>query len=488
VHSTPEGASSARPAIVVSVLATLAALFTLVPVVLAHAAPAPVAQSGTTHKIKQAAVGIWADSVVPAVPTRNVKKSVTLGLDFSSETPGRLYGIQYYAAGKNRAATTGQVWNPGGKRVASVRFPRSKTAGWKTAWFGSPVRIKAGKTYTASYRAPRGHYAIERQALGRKKDVVANGLTAHRGTFVRGPGRPTKTWHGSHYFIDVAFVPKGQSGGGGSTPVPTPTPTPTPTPIPGAFPNAANTGVPDGLALGAYAGPTTITTPGTVIDAQQVNSWLTIRAPGVVISRSSVKGNIVVEPSGSLTISDSLVDGGTFDGSAVGQYNITMKRTEVIGARQSVSCNDNCDLQDSWLHAQYIQPGSDWHGDGFTSNGGDNVLLRHNTLACDSKPTGNGACSAAVASYGDFAPITNHTYDNNLFVSSPAGYCMYAGYDPAKPYGKQTKNVVVTNNVFERGTSGKCAVFGPVAAVAPSGNGNVFSGNVWNDGKAISAP
>ena len=78
-----------------------------------------------------------------------------------------------------------------------------------------------------------------------------------------------------------------------------------------------------------------------------------------------------------------------------------------------------------------------------------------------SLPTGaGGACSAAVAAFGDFAPIQNHTYDNNLFVSSPAGYCMYAGYDPAKPYGKLTKNVQVINNVFQRGSSGKCAVYG----------------------------
>ena len=177
----------------------------------------------------------------------------------------------------------------------------------------------------------------------------------------------------------------------------------------------------------------------------------------------------------------------TFNGSAVGQYNVTMRRVEVVGARQSVSCNENRDIQDSWLHAQYIKSGSDWHGDGFISNGGSNMLLRHNTLACDSLPTGaGGACSAAVAAFGDFAPIQNHTYDNNLFVSSPAGYCMYAGYDPAKPYGKLTKNVQVINNVFQRGSSGKCAVYGPVAAVAPSG-GNVFSGNVRDDGQPVLA-
>ncbi|WP_165807011.1 DUF4082 domain-containing protein [Nocardioides currus] len=478
---TPALAPSARPAVVVAVLAALAAtLLAVLPRVDADAA------AGVDQKTKQASVGIWDDSVVPATPSRRTTKSTTLGLDFSSETGGRLYGIQYYAAGKNRAATTGKVWNARGKRLATVHFDRSKADGWKTAWFSSPVKIRAGKTYTASYRAPKGRYAIDKKSLGRHKDVVANGLTAHRGTFSRGPGRPTKTWRGSHYFIDVAFVPKS---GGTPTQDPNPTPNPTPTtPVPSAFPDASNTGVPDGVALGTYAGPTTITAAGTVIDAQQINGSLVVRAP-VTITRSQVNGVIVIEGSGHLTMADSTVDGGTSENSAISQRNMTLRRVEVKGARASVGCDLNCDVQDSWLHAQYMPAGSDWHGDGFLSNGGSNMVLRHNTLACDSKPTGaGGACSAALAAYGDFSPITNMTVDNNLFVQSPAGYCMYAGADPAKPYGDEASNIVVTNNVFARGTNGKCAAFGPVAAVAEGGNGNVFSGNVWDDGKAVSAP
>ncbi|WP_248580530.1 hypothetical protein [Nocardioides sp. InS609-2] len=312
-----------------------------------------------------------------------------------------------------------------------------------------------------------------RDSWGRAKvEVVRTSATSVIKVAVR-----TKQGRGDRVLLDDVHLRRTKS-----------TTTPPPPPSNNPFPNASNTGVPD-IALATYAGPMTVTTAGAVIDGAQVNGTLTIKAPNVTMTRTKVNGTVFIEDNGSLTMSDSTVDGGRSENSAVGQYNLTLRRVEVVGARASVGCSSQCDVQDSWLHGQYMPAGSDWHGDGFLSNGGHAMTLRHNTLACDSQPTDNGgACSAALAAYGDFDPITNLTVDNNLFVSSPAGFCMYAGYDPAKPYGKSAANVKVTNNVFARGASGKCAAFGPVTAVAPSGNGNVFSGNVWENGVAISAP
>ena len=268
-------------------------------------------------------------------------------------------------------------------------------------------------------------------------------------------------------------------------PTATATPTPAPAATSGEFPGASNTGGRT-AALTSYTGSTTISTLGAGIDAKQVNGSLLIKAANVVISRTKVNGNIVIEPQGSVRISDSTVDG-NLNGSAVGQYNVTMRRVEVVGARP-VSCNENRDIQDSCCTLSTSSREVTGTATASSPTAASNMLLRHNTLACDSLPTGaGGACSAAVAAFGDFALDPEHTYDNNLFVSSPAGYCMYAGYDLAKPYGKLTKNVQVINNVFQRGSSGKCAVYGLVAAVAPSGNGNVFSGNVRDDGQPVLA-
>jgi hypothetical protein len=302
----------------------------------------------------------------------------------------------------------------------------------------------------------------------------------------------------NHYKTHSHPTPTPTSTATTASPTPTPTPTPTstattasPTPTatstPSAFPNASNTGVPSGVTLTNYTGATRFT--GTaVIDAKNITTGLEVAAGGNLTITNSKTKTIIVYYGGRLTINDSEVDGGTFNGSAIGVQGVTMRRTEVTGARQSVSCTGECDIQDSWLHAQYMLPGSDWHGDGFISNGGANMVVRHNTLACDSPATGSGACSAAMAAFGDWDPIENLVVDNNLFKSSPAGYCLYGGYDPAKPYGTQTRDVKITNNVFEKGSSGKCAVFGPVSAIAPATNGNTFTGNVWDDGSPVPRP
>lgn len=415
---------------------------------------------------------IWPAGTVPNNPAVPQVSRIKLGTVFSSTQAGRIMGIRFYRADAARQTYKAQLWSGSDERLASVTFRATRGPGWKVVRFDEPVQIKAGRRYTAAYVTPDGGYPRDKNSLSPSHTVTNGPLTAHRGTYLHGAGRPVKSSQQSNYYVDVIFRPDAEAS------------------PPADFPGPDNTGVPTGVTLAPYTGPQTITTPGTSLDAQSLDGSLLIQARDVTISRSHINGHIMITTSGSVTITDSVIDGATFSDATVGGYNMTMRRTEILGSRQSVSCGGNCDIQDSWLHAQYMLPGSAWHGDGFISNGGSNVLLRHNTLACDTSPTGyGGACSAALAAYGDFAPISNHTYDNNLFVSSPAGYCMYAGYEPRKPYGSQATNVRVTNNVFQRGSSGKCAVYGPVASVAPDGSaGNVFSGNVWDDGTPLAHP
>ena len=68
-----------------------------------------------------------------------------------------------------------------------------------------------------------------------------------------------------------------------------------PSPSPPRFPDASNTGVPAGTTLVGYSGPTTISTPGTVIDGRTLGC-VRVTAPGVVIrnSRLSCAGSYVV--------------------------------------------------------------------------------------------------------------------------------------------------------------------------------------------------
>src|SRR4029079_9333988 len=122
------------------------------------------------------------------------------------------------------------------------------------------------------------------------------------------------------------------------------------------------------------------------------------------------------------------------------------------------------------------------------------LTLRHNSLHCSYTGPYNGdtlGCSADLTGYPDFAPIKNNTIDRNLFVASPGGgFCAYGGATSGKPYSGDPTNATnqtFTNNVFQRGTNNKCGSYRPVTSFNPSESGNVWAGNVWDDGTTVPA-
>jgi pectate lyase len=205
----------------------------------------------------------------------------------------------------------------------------------------------------------------------------------------------------------------------------------------------------------------------------------------VVIKRSKVRGRVDSGSAGSVTIQDSEVDRGQVQEAAVGNSNITVVRSNIHGGQTSVNCTSNCTIRDSWLHGQYMPPGGDWHLDAFLTNGGTNITLIHNTLACDLQAS-PGGCSGDAAIFGDFGPNSHITFDNNLFVASMhLSYCLYGGSQDNKPYGDQADHIVVINNVFQRGSNGKCGQHGPEAHFDKSRPGNRWENNTWDDGRPL---
>ena len=287
-------------------------------------------------------------------------------------------------------------------------------------------------------------------------------------------------------------APEGTTAPPTTMPATTPPPTTTPPPPrPTGFPDASNTGVPSGVNLTQYSGPCTITRDGTIIDAKNVDCPLVVKAANVVIKRSFVDGWIATDGErASLRIEDSVVNGGRDQIPAIGYHNLTVLRSNVYGGQASVNCSGDCHIEDSWLHGQYLAPGKNWHLDGFLSNGGSNMTLIHNTLACE--PATNsvgGGCTAAAALFGDFDPITHVTIDGNLFVASgEMSYCLYAGTDDKKPYGEDAHHIKVINNVFQRGETGKCAAYGAWTSFDHDAAGNVWSNNIWDDGERLGRP
>nr|RZI36099.1 hypothetical protein BJQ95_01501 [Cryobacterium sp. SO1] len=419
---------------------------------------------------------------------------------------------------------TGTLWSASGTKIAGATFSDESGSGWQEADFDQKVDLAEGTTYVVSYYASKGRYAAT-QNFTDKSHSSDLATASGAGVFKYGSTTrfPTETYKNSMYWVDVVFTatapaptpteppaapaptelpaaPAPTAPPVTSTPTappvaPTPTappvaPTPTspPTTPPAAgFPSAANTGVPSGTALTDYTGPCRITTPGTVIDAKRVNcGTLEIAANGVQITRSVINGGVYNDDSGSgsFAISDSQIDVGNKAGTGIGDVNFTATRVHITGGNRSVNCYRDCTLAASYVHGQFRDSTGVFHESGVRMGSGS--VIRGNTIACDAPDVAPDAgCSAALTGYGDFAVVQNNIVDGNLFAAGSGGYCTYGGSTPGKPYSNGTRDIRFTNNVWERGSNGKCGSYGPITSFDTNAPGNAWSNNKWDDGTTV---
>jgi hypothetical protein len=210
----------------------------------------------------------------------------------------------------------------------------------------------------------------------------------------------------------------------------------------------------------------------------------------VKITRSIINGTIYSDPdyfNGSFSLTDSEVKMPQSTGTGIGDVNFVVTRVEVTGGSRSINCAANCTVQDSFLHGQYTdQRGIDHES---AVRMGANSIIRNNYITCDATPVPPDAgCSAALTGYGDFAIVQKNTIDNNLIDGGPygsMGYCAYGGSTTGKPFSAGVNNIRFTNNIFRRGPNGKCGIWGPITSFDSNAPGNVWSNNLWDDGKTV---
>lgn len=263
--------------------------------------------------------------------------------------------------------------------------------------------------------------------------------------------------------------------------------TPDPTPTPASFPDEANTGVPNDTDLTPYTGGCAFEQSGMVVQDKIINcDRIVILAPDVTIRSSQLHGWIDISPANAyLTLEDSDLDAANSGTPAIGFHNVTVRRTEIRGGQTSVQCSGNCLIEDSLLHDQ-MKPVGDQHLGGYLSNGGSDVVFRHNTVECTPKNNSEGGgCTGSIQIFGDFESLVNFRFEHNLVKATPGGFCASFGHNPGKKFGSNPNHIAVIDNVFERGASGKCGVYGATTSFFAAGKGNVFSGNTWDDGSPM---
>jgi hypothetical protein len=238
-----------------------------------------------------------------------------------------------------------------------------------------------------------------------------------------------------------------------------------------------------------YTGPCTITAANTVVDKKTVNCSLSILGDNTLIKNSVVNGSILINSEqGSATLQDTTVNSTDHQEGALDGNFFTLIRVNISGGQHSFSCSFNCIVRDSYLHDQYPGLNMGWHQNGFLSwAGGHDYELTHNSIGCV-----DGAGCTADITFLNEGDQSDATVDRNLLLAAPSSsFCSYpAGGTESKP--GLARDMKWTNNVFQRGANAKCGYYGPIyywnsQGTNPNadGYGNVWIGNIWDDGSAL---
>ena len=78
-----------------------------------------------------ACVTIWGPSATPAVVDSSDGGSVELGVVFSSDVSGSVYGVQFYKGPTNTGTHVGNLWSATGTKLASATFFAETASGWQ---------------------------------------------------------------------------------------------------------------------------------------------------------------------------------------------------------------------------------------------------------------------------------------------------------------------------------------------------------------------
>jgi len=262
------------------------------------------------------------------------------------------------------------------------------------------------------------------------------------------------------------------------------------------WPSAENTGwAPTGVTLTPYVDEHSTFTQDITLDSRDItlpdSAMFVKEGAQARITRCNVDAFLDInadESGASLYITDSNINGIPWSGPTIGYSRLDIRRCDIRNGQHSVLGSHDTRIEDSILHMQYNDPEYEggYHNNGFISNGGSNCLLLHCTIDCSTELTPNGGGPTGDASiFGDFGPVHDFTFERCLFKPTTGSYGLSGGWNPSKPYGEDTYNIVVRDCVFERGITGRNGVYGPVTSFNAEAPGAVWENNRYDDGTLI---
>jgi hypothetical protein len=245
-------------------------------------------------------------------------------------------------------------------------------------------------------------------------------------------------------------------------------------PLPtGGFPNASNSGVPSGVTLTSYSGPTTLAA-GTVIDSKVITQCLKITQPNVIIRRSRIQAACGWSIDAQVTSGPTLIEDSEVicsGGNGIGEWGFVGRRVEIRGCENGIDGDANFVIEDSYIYAVTEAGGE--HGEGIQSCCAANVTIRHNTIigrSGDLSGSGGNTTSAIILPINN--PPPGPILIANNFLAGGA-YTLYCA---------STSNQSVVSNVFADMAGALGAEFGYISNCQQAGQ---FSGNVTDTGQPV---
>lgn len=156
---------------------------------------------------------VWPATAVPGTLNAGDGGAVELGVKFRTTRAGSITAVRFYKSPANTGTHTGSLWTASGTRLATGTFENETASGWQQLNFATPVSVKAGTTYVASYFAPNGGYSYDAGYFA-DQDAGLEPLTALESGTDGGNGVyrytgtsafPNTQSSGSNYWVDVVL-------------------------------------------------------------------------------------------------------------------------------------------------------------------------------------------------------------------------------------------------------------------------------------------
>jgi hypothetical protein len=262
------------------------------------------------------------------------------------------------------------------------------------------------------------------------------------------------------------------------------------------FPDVTNTGVTPGVGLAQVNGVVTLSQSGQVFENRQVTGSIVVTAPNVTIrnvrlidtdgayaisvknagSWNNSQANLVVDHveinlNGHTDIKGIAFNGYTashvffHNGADCAHFGVNVAITDSLCVLGPDANGDGNPDSRSFCNGPE-------HFDGFQSDGGRNITLRHNTIRNPCSQT------SAILMSTNTSPIDSVVIDGNLM--SGGGYTVYCGTDE----GGVATHETYTNNVISKEFYPKGGYWGPTLSCEKV---DVAGGNLW-DGNYIPPP